>query len=184
LANVFGDKAKYIWAMGLLAAGQSSTMTGTYAGQFVMEGFIDLKLPIYQRVMITRSIAIVPALIVSFMDDEILTDMDTILNILQSVQLPFALIPLIKFVGDEKVMKDFALPKWQVYFAWAFGIFLFVLNFYVVFSNSDTIFHNVWLFISIVVGAAVYLTFIVLAIKAPVYPLKKLTEEELKDHDY
>ena len=82
MANVFGDKAKYIWAIGLLAAGQSSTMTGTYAGQFVMEGFIDIKLPIYQRVMITRSIAIIPALIVSFMNNDFLTDMDNILNIL------------------------------------------------------------------------------------------------------
>jgi len=82
LEDVFGSAAKYIWAIGLLAAGQSSTMTGTYAGQFVMEGFLNFKLPVYQRVLITRSIAIVPALCVTFLSPEDLTSMDNWLNIL------------------------------------------------------------------------------------------------------
>ena len=77
-----------------------------------MEGFLDLKLPIYQRVLLTRSIAIVPALLISFVNASILTSFDTYLNILQSVQLPFALVPLIKFVGSPKIMGDFVLPKW------------------------------------------------------------------------
>lgn len=68
LSKEFGSQAKYIWAIGLLAAGQSSTMTGTYAGQFVMEGFLDIKLPIYQRVLLTRCVAIVPALSISFLN--------------------------------------------------------------------------------------------------------------------
>jgi NRAMP (natural resistance-associated macrophage protein)-like metal ion transporter len=85
LSDTFGEASKYIWAIGLLAAGQSSTMTGTYAGQFVMEGFLDFKLPIYQRVLLTRSIAIIPALMISFMNPDMLTSLDTYLNILQSV---------------------------------------------------------------------------------------------------
>ena len=68
LEQSFGPAAKYIWAVGLLAAGQSSTMTGTYAGQFVMEGFLNFTLPVWQRVLITRSIAIVPALCVTFLN--------------------------------------------------------------------------------------------------------------------
>ena len=143
LANVFGENAKYIWALGLLAAGQSSTMCGTYAGQFVMEGFLDFTLPIYQRVLITRSIAIVPALVVTFMDGTSLTDMDTYLNILQCVQLPFALIPLIKFVGNEKVMGEFALSRYFTGLASTVGVFLFCLNFYVIFIESDSMFENV-----------------------------------------
>lgn len=66
LQEAFGDGARIIWAVGLLAAGQSSTMTGTYAGQFVMEGFVDIKLPVWKRVLTTRCIAVMPALIVAF----------------------------------------------------------------------------------------------------------------------
>jgi Mn2+/Fe2+ NRAMP family transporter len=137
LSSTFGEASKYIWAIGLLAAGQSSTMTGTYAGQFVMEGFLDFKLPIYQRVLLTRSIAIVPALLISFVNPDVLTSLDTYLNILQSVQLPFALVPLIKFVGSPKIMGDFALAKWQIYFASGFGVFLFTMNFVIIFLEAD-----------------------------------------------
>lgn len=82
------------------AAGQSSTMTGTYAGQFVMEGFLQLKIPKWQRVLLTRVIALGPALAVTiFMGGDIrATDrMSAWLNVLQSLQLPFAIIPLLTF---------------------------------------------------------------------------------------
>lgn len=106
-------------------------MTGTYAGQFVMEGFLDFKLPVYQRVLITRSIAIAPALCVSFLNSELLTQMDTYLNVLQSVQLPFALAPLIKFVGSENIMSEFTASRWEIMFATAVGFCLFTMNFVV-----------------------------------------------------
>ena len=99
LETSFGSEAKIIWAIGLMAAGQSSTMTGTYAGQFVMQGFINLKLPVYLRVLITRSIAIVPAITVAFVGN--LDRFDGYLNILQAIQLPFALIPLLKFTAHS-----------------------------------------------------------------------------------
>ena len=70
LEGYFGASAKYIWAIGLLAAGQSSTMTGTYAGQFVMEGFLNFSIPIYQRVLLTRAIAIVPAIMVTVLHQD------------------------------------------------------------------------------------------------------------------
>ena len=98
LEQSFGSSAKIIWAIGLMAAGQSSTMTGTYAGQFVMQGFVNLKVPVYMRVLITRSIAIVPAITVAFIGN--LDNFDGFLNILQAIQLPFALIPLLKFSAD------------------------------------------------------------------------------------
>ena len=84
-------------------------MTGTYSGQFVMEGFLNFKLPVYKRVLLTRAVAIVPALTVVFMNADNLTNLDNILNVSQAVLLPFALIPLLKFVGSKKVMGDFAL---------------------------------------------------------------------------
>lgn len=69
LEAAFGKASKIIWGVGLLAAGQSSTMTGTYAGQFVMEGFFAIKLPVWKRVLLTRCIAILPALAVAFVEN-------------------------------------------------------------------------------------------------------------------
>merc|ERR1711881_566677 len=65
LGGALGDFAKYIWGVGLLAAGQASTMTGTFAGQYVVEGFLKLKISMWKRLLITRSIALVPAMLVA-----------------------------------------------------------------------------------------------------------------------
>ncbi|KAK2510731.1 hypothetical protein Q9233_017485 [Columba guinea] len=101
--------ALYIWAIGILAAGQSSTMTGTYSGQFVMEGFLNLRWSRFARVLLTRSIAITPTLLVAiFQDVEHLTGMNDFLNVLMSLQLPFALIPVLTFTSLPSVMNDFA----------------------------------------------------------------------------
>ncbi|XP_039370210.1 natural resistance-associated macrophage protein 2 isoform X3 [Mauremys reevesii] len=109
LGCYFGPAALYIWAVGILAAGQSSTMTGTYSGQFVMEGFLNLKWSRFARVILTRSIAITPTLLVAiFQDVEHLTGMNDFLNVLQSLQLPFALIPVLTFTSLHPVMNDFA----------------------------------------------------------------------------
>jgi len=67
-----------------------------------MEGFFDIKLTVWKRVLVTRSFAILPALAVAFMQD--FDDVDTYLNILQNIQLPFALVPLIKFTSSDKIM--------------------------------------------------------------------------------
>ncbi|XP_061583448.1 natural resistance-associated macrophage protein 2 isoform X2 [Cololabis saira] len=109
LGCFFGPAALYIWAIGILAAGQSSTMTGTYSGQFVMEGFLNLKWSRFARVLLTRSIAITPTLLVAiFQDVQHLTGMNDFLNVLQSMQLPFALIPILTFTSLTSLMNDFA----------------------------------------------------------------------------
>ncbi|XP_039602574.1 natural resistance-associated macrophage protein 2 [Polypterus senegalus] len=109
LGCFFGPAALYIWALGILAAGQSSTMTGTYSGQFVMEGFLNLNWSRFARVLLTRSIAITPTLLVAiFQDVEHLTGMNDFLNVLQSMQLPFALIPILTFTSLGSIMDDFA----------------------------------------------------------------------------
>lgn len=87
----------FIWALGLLAAGQTSTMTGTYSGQFVMGGFLNLNVVKWQRIAITRSAAIAPTLLVALAfrnQDTKLDSLNEWINVLQSVQLPFALIPV------------------------------------------------------------------------------------------
>ncbi|XP_021099903.1 natural resistance-associated macrophage protein 1 isoform X5 [Heterocephalus glaber] len=105
----FGQAALYIWAVGLLAAGQSSTMTGTYAGQFVMEGFLKLRWSRFARVLLTRSCAILPTVLVAvFRDLRDLSGLNDLLNVLQSLLLPFAVLPILTFTSMPVVMQEFA----------------------------------------------------------------------------
>ncbi|KAJ7345958.1 hypothetical protein JRQ81_001908 [Phrynocephalus forsythii] len=108
LGCYFGPIALYIWAIGILAAGQSSTMTGTYAGQFVMEGFLKLHWSRFVRVVFTRSFAILPTvLLAAFKDVKALTGLNDLLNVLQSILLPFAVIPVLTFTSMQPLMDDF-----------------------------------------------------------------------------
>ncbi|NWU53634.1 NRAM1 protein, partial [Dromas ardeola] len=108
LGCYFGAVALYIWAIGILAAGQSSTMTGTYAGQFVMEGFLQLRWSRFARVLFTRSFAILPTVFVAaFKDVRHLTGMNDLLNVLQSILLPFAVLPVLTFTSLRPLMQDF-----------------------------------------------------------------------------
>lgn len=104
----FGAAAMYIWAVGIFAAGQSSTMTGTYAGQFAMEGFLNLQWARWKRVLFTRMIAIIPTFLVAFFSDiDNLTGMNDILNAIMTLQLPFATLPTIAFTSSPKIMGTF-----------------------------------------------------------------------------
>merc|ERR1719230_2311349 len=105
----YGPAAMYIWAIGVLAAGQSSTMTGTYAGQFAMEGFLNLQWKKWMRVLFTRTIAVLPTFFIAFYEDiQSLSGMNDLLNCLMSLMLPFAVIPTITFTSNKKIMGDFA----------------------------------------------------------------------------
>lgn len=102
----------YIWGIGLLAAGQSSTITGTYAGQFIMGGFLNLPMKKWLRALITRSCAIVPTMIVALLFNTSEASLDILnewLNVLQSIQIPFAIIPLLTLVSKEQVMGVFRI---------------------------------------------------------------------------
>ncbi|KAK3914931.1 Protein Malvolio [Frankliniella fusca] len=104
----FGIAAMYIWAVGILAAGQSSTMTGCYSGQFAMEGFLNLQWARWKRVLLTRTVAIVPTFFVSYFSNiEDMNNMNDYLNSIMSLQLPFALIPTIAFTSSKAIMGDF-----------------------------------------------------------------------------
>ncbi|XP_038611332.1 natural resistance-associated macrophage protein 1 [Tachyglossus aculeatus] len=109
LGCFFGPAALYIWAVGILAAGHSSTMTGTYAGQFVMEGFVQLGWSRFSRVLATRSCALLPTILVAlFRDVGDLTGLNDLLNVLQSLLLPFALLPIFTFTSLPSLMNEFA----------------------------------------------------------------------------
>ncbi|XP_020858490.1 natural resistance-associated macrophage protein 1 isoform X1 [Phascolarctos cinereus] len=108
LGCFFGPVVLYIWAVGILAAGQSSTMTGTYAGQFVMEGFLKLRWSRFARVLFTRSCAILPTILVAiFRDIQDLSGLNDLLNVLQSLLLPFAVFPILTFTSMPAIMQEF-----------------------------------------------------------------------------
>lgn len=107
LSNAIGSSGGLMFAISLLASGQSSTITGTYAGQFVMEGFLDLRMPKLKRNILTRCVAIVPSLLVSVLAGKGGSNLLIIISsIVLSFQLPFALIPLLKFTQSEAVMGE------------------------------------------------------------------------------
>ena len=121
--------ASAVFAIALLASGQNSTVTGTLAGQIVMEGFLDLKLPIWVRRMITRLIAIVPAVIVvGGAGDAGATRLLVLSQVVLSLQLPFAVIPLVAFTGSGRVMGAHIAPGWLRMLAWAIAAVIVGLN--------------------------------------------------------
>eukprot|EP01094_Clydonella_sp_ATCC50884_P019596 TRINITY_DN3872_c0_g1_i1.p1 TRINITY_DN3872_c0_g1~~TRINITY_DN3872_c0_g1_i1.p1 ORF type:complete len:530 (-),score=178.29 TRINITY_DN3872_c0_g1_i1:139-1728(-) len=128
LAMKFGTAAMYVWAVGLLAAGQSSTMTGTYAGQFVMQGFLNLQIAPWKRVLLTRSVAIVPAVLVAAFAGSALDTLDEGLNVLQSIQLPFALLPVLKFTSKDELMGVFVNKLWLKVLCWGLALMVLIIN--------------------------------------------------------
>src|SRR6202008_4198126 len=109
LTPLLGAGASAVFAFALLASGQNSTLTGTLAGQIVMEGFLDLGMRPWLRRLITRSIAIIPAaLTIKFMGDKSSLDLLLLSQVIISMQLPFAVIPLIHFTNDRRRMGSFA----------------------------------------------------------------------------
>jgi manganese transport protein len=121
--------ASTVFALALLASGQNSTLTGTLAGQIVMEGFLDLRLRPWVRRLITRAIAIVPAVIVSIVAGESGTAKLLILSqVILSLQLSFAVFPLVQFTSDKRKMGEFANPAWLKALAWLVAIVIASLN--------------------------------------------------------
>ncbi|MEZ5036247.1 MAG: Nramp family divalent metal transporter [Chitinophagales bacterium] len=127
--------APTFFAIALLAAGQNSTLTGTLSGQIVMEGFINLKIKPWARRLITRLIAIIPALIVSIWMGEKGTDRLLIFSqVILSLQLSFAVIPLVLFTSDKDKMGEFANTKLLTTFVWSIALIIISFNLYMLSS--------------------------------------------------
>jgi manganese transport protein len=123
--------AGVIFALALLASGQSSTLTGTLAGQIIMEGFLNLRMRPWLRRLITRSIAIIPAaLTIRFLGDKSTLDLLLLSQVIISMQLPFAVIPLIHFTNDRARMGPFANRGWVKVLAWSCAAVILGLNFW------------------------------------------------------
>jgi manganese transport protein len=121
--------ASTLFAVALLASGLNSTVTATLAGQIVMEGFLHIRLPHWARRLITRAIAIVPVVIVTMLYGERGTGQLLILSqVILSMQLPFAVIPLVQFVSDRKKMGAFAISRPTAILSWIVAAVILALN--------------------------------------------------------
>ncbi len=121
--------ASVVFALALLASGQNSTITGTLAGQIVMEGFLDLRLPVWLRRMVTRALAVLPAAaVIAIAGEGATTNLLVLSQVVLSMQLPFAVIPLVSFTGDRRLMGDFVSPLALRIAAWGVAAAILVLN--------------------------------------------------------
>lgn len=179
LEPMLGSKlAPILFAVALIAAGQSSTITGTLAGQIVMEGYLKLRIAPWMRRLMTRLIAIIPAVIVILINGEENIDSLLILSqVLLSLQLGFAIIPLIHFTRDKKTMGKFAIKPLTIIIASLITAVLVYLNIWMVweeasafFISSDSLFWKI-----IIILASLF--FITLLVIATVYPMLKKKKE-------
>ncbi|MDE1950044.1 MAG: Nramp family divalent metal transporter [Burkholderiales bacterium] len=121
------------FAIALLASGQSSTITGTLAGQVVMEGFVRLRLSPIKRRLITRAIAVVPAVaVLAHAGSGGVLQLLVWSQVVLSLQLPFAIVPLVRFTSERRIMGRFANPGWQRRLAWQSGALILALNVWLV----------------------------------------------------
>jgi manganese transport protein len=128
--------ASVLFAVALLASGQNSTLTGTLAGQIVMEGFLDIHMKPWLRRLITRGVAIIPAvLVIGFLGEGSATSLLVLSQVVLSVQLSFAVIPLVKFTSSKRLMGEFVNPTWLKILAWFIAILIAVLNVYLLIST-------------------------------------------------
>ncbi len=134
LNNVLGTKlAPLVFAIALIAAGQSSTLTGTMAGQITMEGFLQIRIRPWLRRLITRSLAIIPAvLVIAYQGDAGSESLLIFSQVILSMQLPFAVVPLVRFTSSRVKMGQFA-NNWMVWIlAWLIAIVIIGLNVFLV----------------------------------------------------
>lgn len=129
LEDIFGQLAPTLFAVALICAGQSSTITGTLAGQIVMEGYLNLRIRPWLRRLITRLIAVTPAFItILYFGEEKLGSLLILSQVVLSLQLGFAIIPLIHFTSDKKQMEKFVIKNWLKILAWISAIIIISLN--------------------------------------------------------
>jgi manganese transport protein len=171
--------APVLFALALIAAGQSSTVTGTLAGQIVMEGYLRLRINPWMRRLLTRLLAIIPAILVIAIAGEHEVDGLLILSqVILSMQLGFAIIPLIHFVSDKKTMGEFAIKPYVQFAAWVVTAILVYLNMRMVLNEAGDVFNhsgNIAWKILIIAGGAAFIGLLIYIIFHPL--ISKRTKE-------
>ncbi|HVZ37903.1 MAG TPA: Nramp family divalent metal transporter [Candidatus Kapabacteria bacterium] len=162
--------APVAFAIALLAAGQSSTLTGTLAGQVVMEGFLNIRLRPWLRRLVTRSVAIMPAVVAIILTgDKGAYSLLILSQVVLSLQLPFAIIPLIQFTSDARKMGAFANRAWVKILAWLVAAIIVGLNLKLVYDTLSSGLEGkaLWITVPAYVGAAVLLLVLALVTLRP-----------------
>jgi manganese transport protein len=178
LGDFLGTKiAPALFAIALIAAGQSSTITGTLAGQIVMEGYLQLRIAPWMRRLMTRLIAIIPAVIVILINGENNIDSLLILSqVILSLQLGFAIIPLIHFTSDKKTMGKFVIKPVVLILASLIAAILIYLNLDMVTGKAVAFFHTpghiIWKIVIILAGIF-YISLLLITIIYPLLNKKK-----------
>jgi manganese transport protein len=130
LSPVLGaGAASFLFAIALLGSGQNSTLTGTLAGQIIMEGFLHVRLRPWMRRLVTRGLAIIPAAIVAGVEgDSAVNRLLVFSQVVLSFQLPFAVVPLVRMTGQSRLMGRLVSPRWLQALAWAAAALIIALN--------------------------------------------------------
>mmetsp|Transcript_6995 Transcript_6995/g.11128 ORF Transcript_6995/g.11128 Transcript_6995/m.11128 type:complete len:570 (-) Transcript_6995:548-2257(-) len=137
LQKMVGPRASTLWAVALLASGQSSTITGTYAGQFVMQGFVELTMPLWARNLISRLVAIVPSLMVAIIaGPKGANELIVTASIVLSLHLPLALVPLLKFTDSPLKMGNCCNSRLVSALAWLLTAIVVVANMFLVWTSA------------------------------------------------
>nr|BAX56224.1 metal transporter [Oryza meridionalis] len=171
LKNVLGKSSAIVYGVALLASGQSSTITGTYAGQYIMQGFLDIRMRKWLRNLMTRTIAIAPSLIVSIIGGSRGAGrLIIIASMILSFELPFALIPLLKFSSSKSKMGPHKNSIYIIVFSWLLGLLIIGINMYFLSTSFvGWLIHNdLPKYANVLVGAAVF-PFMLVYIVAVVY---------------
>jgi manganese transport protein len=141
LKSLFGNLAPSLFAIALICAGQSSTITGTLAGQIIMEGYLNLRISPVVRRLLTRLIAIIPAVFtILYFGENKLGELLVLSQVILSLQLGFAVIPLIHFTSSKKIMGEFVIKKWVKILAWISAFLIISLNIKLVFEEVSSLF--------------------------------------------
>jgi len=184
LPGFLGNLAPFLFAIALIAAGQSSTVTGTLAGQIVMEGYLSLRINPWIRRLLTRLIAIIPTVIVILIYGE--DEVDALLifsQVILSLQLGFAVIPLIHFVSDKSKMGEFVINPVTKILAWAIAAVLVYLNFKMLVNEAQPVFEGTNIFLQIVIASVgIFFTGLLLYILAEPVISKRKLKETIKIH--
>ncbi len=175
LENIFGSLAPSLFAIALIAAGQSSTVTGTLAGQIVMEGHINLRIQPWLRRLLTRLLAIIPAFFtILYFGEGSLGELLILSQVVLSLQLGFAVIPLIHFTSDKKLMGEFAIKTWMKILSWLCALIIVVLNLKLVIEEITLWYAQTdskWLVYTLAIPLAIAI--LLLLIYISVHPLLK-----------
>ena len=127
LEKNLGKYSQILYAIGLFASGMSSTSTGSLTGQYVMNGYCDFKINKKVRIVLTRTIALIPCLLIINLAQ--INSANSVMNTIQSVQLPFVLIPVTRYIASKDVMGEFKFVGLKYWFILVSALILIVLNF-------------------------------------------------------